>query len=232
MNPILRNLHNKQWIWTAANAKASSEALLSSGFPGLDEYLTGGFPKAGMIHLQSHLGCGELRFILSTLKHNSQGSLYVFINAPFPPNAEFLLTHNIDLNNVVCIQCSSQDESLWCAEQCSKSGACSAIFLWQQSMNPIQIRKLEYAAQQGSTYCVWFDNSTELKSNLPLSLSLQLERENDDLHVRISKQKIGWPSKRAVRIPLPFKSRTRLWAKHALEHTNRANNLVKLRPGS
>lgn len=218
MNPILHDLQNKRWIWTAANAKEQTPStLLSTGFESLDEVLSGGFPSAGMIHLQSPLGCGEMRLILSVLQKQHSASnehkLYMFIDPPFELNAEFLLAQKISLSQLVIVRTAQQKDALWSAEQCAKSGACHAIFMWQQQLKHIQVRKLEHAAQLGSCYCIWLHSYMAFEqnlaqaeqSNLPLSLSLTINREDDTLGIKVNKQKVGWAQK-TVKIPLPFNS--------------------------
>lgn len=221
MNPILHDLQNKRWIWTAANAKQqTSSAKLTTGFEKLDKVLSGGFPRAGMIHLQSPLGCGEMRLILSVLQHQHKVSqphkLYMFIDPPFELNAEFLLAQKIPLNQLVIVRTTQQQDALWSAEQSAKSGACHAIFMWQQHLKHIQVRKLEHAAQQGNSYCIWLhshmaDEQNNVaaveQSNLPLSLSLSVSREADTLGIKINKQKVGWAQK-TVKVPFPFNSLT------------------------
>ncbi len=233
MNPILHDLHNKQWVWTAANAKQqSSHTKLATGFDSLDKVLSGGFPRAGMIHLQSPLGSGEMRLMLSVINQQQhQQKLYVFINPPFEINAEFLLAQKISLAHLVIIRPKQLDDALWSAEQCAKSGACVAIFVWQSKLTYIQVRKLENAAQKGACYCVWLDSSeqgTQL-CNLPLSLSLSIRREDDILNVTVNKQKVGW-AQSAVKIPLPFNSRTnRLFKQHYKPHnTDDTANVVSI----
>ena len=225
MNPILHELQNKQWVWTAANAKQQSTTRkITTGYEHFDKVLSKGFPAAGMIHLQSPLGCGEMRLMLSIIMRQQSQSdehkLYMFIDPPFMLNAEFLLAHNISLSQLVVVNTHKIEEVLWSAEQCAKSGACHAVFLWQNTLNHLQIRKLEHAAQKGGCYCVWLhnqlansaqSNSSETQnshiSNLPLSLSLSISREANNLSVTINKQKVGWAQK-AVTIALPFKGRT------------------------
>ncbi|MFC4700720.1 translesion DNA synthesis-associated protein ImuA [Glaciecola siphonariae] len=212
MNPILHELENKQWIWTAARAKQASaqNTRLKTGYQALDSALSGGFPSAGMIHINSHLGCGELRLMLDVLQRQSKAhtdKLWVFIAPPFELNAEFLLSENISLSQLLIVRPDTHEEALWSAEQCAKSGACEGVFLWQNSLQHTQIRKLELAALHGQCHCFWFDNSAQQTSNLPLSLSLSLQRKNDELQVKINKQKVGW-AKPAIKIKLPFKCRT------------------------
>jgi cell division inhibitor SulA len=164
MNPILRELENKQWIWTAAKAKQASNenTRLKTGYDTLDKALSGGIPNAGLIHISSDLGCGELRLMLDVLQRHSKTTsdrLWVFIAPPFQLNAEFLLNENIPLEQLVLIHPDSNDELLWSVEQCAKSGVCEGVFFWQKNIQHTQIRKLELAALHGAGICVWFDNS-------------------------------------------------------------------------
>mgnify|MGYP000465822944 CR=1 FL=1 len=152
MNPILHDLQNKRWIWTASNAKKNvNEAALATGFESLDKVLSGGFPRAGMIHLQSPLGCGELRFMLSVLSglphQNSttnEHKLCMFIDPPFALNAEFLLDQKISLSQIIVVRTTHHKDALWSAEQCAKSGACHAVFMWQQQLKHIQVDNQDF----------------------------------------------------------------------------------------
>lgn len=213
MNPILHELETKQWIWSAATTKhkEAQKTRLETGYSALDQALLGGFPSAGMIHVSSHLGCGELRLMLEVLQKRTSKTgdkLWVFIAPPFQLNAEFLLSENIRLEQLVLVQPDSDEEALWSAEQCAKSGVCEGVFIWQKKMLHMHIRKLELAALYGQSHCFWFDNSEHVGSNLPLSLSLSLTRENDALFVKINKQKVGW-AQPSVRVKMPFQCRTR-----------------------
>lgn len=243
MNPILQNLQNKQWVWTAANAKQHRPITkLATGFQNLDKVLTGGFPGAGMIHLRSPLGCGELRLMLSILKQHQQAAeqqkLVVFINPPFELNAEFLLEQELPLSQIVIVRPTKNEDALWSAEQCAKSGACCSIFIWQKTLKHVQVRKLEHAANQGACYCVWMDSlnqqiSSSKKSeqgpqNLPLSLSLSLSREDEELSIKVNKQKVGWAQK-AVKVPLPFNSRTNQQLKAYRANKNARSQIVPIR---
>lgn len=229
MNPILQGLHSKQWVWTAANAKQESTTTkLATGFDNLDKHLHGGFPRAGMIHLQSALGSGELRFMLSILQHlarqqsngeplqstsgqpNFARKLFAFINPPLQLNAEFLLAQHIPLEQLVHLPCNNIEDALWSTEQCAKSGACCAVFLWPKQLSQIQIRKLELAALHGGCYCIWMDSAVQthatVRENLPLSLSLSITRQQQHLHININKQKVGW-ARSNITVSLPFNSR-------------------------
>jgi cell division inhibitor SulA len=247
MNPILHDLQNKQWIWTAANAKqeATNKYKKTSGYDGLDKVLSQGFPEAGLIHVESVLGCGELRLMLSILQQQNAQSggqkLYMFIDPPFALNAEFLLAQNIPLSQLVLVHTSNAQDALWSAEQSAKSGACCAVFIWQYQLKHIQVRKLENAALQGHCHCIWLQNclsSASLvqsksdhnttQSNLPLSLSLSIHRQGESLSIKVNKQKVGW-AQQAIKIPLPFNSRSnRALNQCKQHHRNDINTVVPI----
>lgn len=250
MNPILRNLQNKQWVWTAANTKEQAPSnKLRTGFSSLDKVLSGGFPRVGMIHLHSLLGCGEMRLILSILRSQEDAlaerkhKLFVFINPPFSLNAEFLLAENIALEQLILLRPKSPQDALWSAEQCAKSGACHSIFIWQKNLKYVQIRKLEHASIQGDCHCIWMDSTqvnqashksekgekseVNARQNLPLSLSLTLSREDDELNIKVNKQKTGW-AQNSIKIPLPFRTRNSKHLKNRGLHTSSLNKIVPI----
>lgn len=217
MNPILHKLQNKQWIWSATSAKQQEQQQkpISTGFANFDEALNAGFPRAGMIHVQSKLGCGEFRLLLQIIQQQDSEQthrFWVIVSPPGDVNAEFLLNHNVDLSRLLIIHKTSSEEALWATEQCVKSGACAGVFIWHKSLTQLQVRKLEIAAQQGKSYCIWFDNSKRKRVNLPLNLSLTLQRDGEDIELNINKQKHGW-AQAPVKLPLPLHCRQRFRTK-------------------
>lgn len=227
MNPILHDLQNKQWVWSAANAKQQQQKY-RTGFAALDNALHAGFPHSGMLHIHSLLGCGEVRLLLdiiANLPEEQDDQLCVFINPPGDLNAEFLLEHGVDLDHLIIVHKVSQEEALWSAEQCAKSGACRYIFMWQTALSQLQVRKLENAAQHGNCYCIWLDHSKELAQNLPVSLSLSLRRTNEDLDIKVNKQKVGWAAK-PINLPFPFRSRlSGRYQNASIHHSSKVVNL-------
>lgn len=235
MNPILHKLYQKKWVWSAANAHTQTAVTKApTGFIELDKELNTGFPEAGMIHIQSLLGCGELRLILNILQQQirTEQKFYFFINAPFILSAEFLMQHQISLNDVICLQ-TEHTQALWSAEQCLKSGACHAVFLWSNELKYTQIQKLEVAALHGNSHAIWFDTNIKLtnqstsRNNLPLSLSISLNRADEQLQIKINKQKRGWANK-TIKVPLPFKTRTKYTQQHAPLQSTQTKKLVNL----
>jgi cell division inhibitor SulA len=153
------------------------------------------------------MGCGELRLVIPALVNRQQENrLYAFISPPHLLNAEFLVAEGIKLENVLFIQAKTTEQVLWSAEQCAKSGACSAVFIWQSKLQQVQAKKLELAALKGECLSFFFTDAKHQTNNLPVSLSLSIKRQNNQVEICVNKQKVGWPIP-AFSVKVPFKAR-------------------------
>jgi len=175
MNPLLHDLQKKQLVWRAASINQHKERV-STGYKRLDDALNGGFPTSGLIHIHSLVGLGEIRLVLPAIKDKTAHQLCAFIAPPFELNAEFLLAEGLNLENVMLIDTQDPQQALWSAEQCAKSGACAAIFIWHQKLSITQAKKLEVAALKGDCLGFLFESGKHTLNNLPVSLSMSLER--------------------------------------------------------
>ena len=206
MKSLLHDLQKKQLVWTAASLDQHKERV-ATGYHKLDSALNGGFPQSGLVHVSSLMGCGELRLVLPALVNMQQDKrLCVFIAPPHLLNAEFLLSEGIALDRVLIIQAKSCEEALWSAEQCAKSGACSAVFTWQAKLQQLQAKKLELAANKGQCLSFFFTSKQQQSESLPVSLSLAIHREAEKVEIKINKQKVGWPLA-PFTVKVPFKGK-------------------------
>jgi cell division inhibitor SulA len=206
MKSLLHDLQKKQLVWTAANLDQHKERV-ATGYKQLDEALNGGFPQSGLIHIASIMGCGELRLVIPAIVSRQQENrLYAFIAPPHLLNAEFLLAEGIALEQVLFIQANTSEQALWSAEQCAKSGACSAVFIWQAKLQQVQAKKLELAALKGDCLSFFFSDAKQQTENLPVSLSLSIQRHNSQVEIRVNKQKVGWPIP-PFTVKVPFKAK-------------------------
>ncbi len=206
MKSLLHDLQKKQLVWTAAKLDQQQERV-ATGYQKLDEALNGGFPQSGLVHIASILGCGEMRLVVPALLNMHEDKrLCAFIAPPHLLNAEFLLSEGIDLERVLIIQANSSQEALWSAEQCAKSGACSAVFVWQNTLQQNQAKKLELAALKGQCLNFFFTSGQHQIENLPVSLSLSMKRDKQMVQVKINKQKVGWPLP-PFTVKVPFKAK-------------------------
>jgi cell division inhibitor SulA len=206
MKSLLHDLQKKQLVWTAADLDQHKERV-ATGYKQLDEALNGGFPQSGLIHITSTMGCGELRLVIPAIvSRQHESRLYAFIAPPHLLNAEFLIAEGIQLEQVLLIQAGTSEQALWSAEQCAKSGACSAVFIWQPTLQQIQAKKLELAALKGDCLSFFFADAKQQADNLPVSLSLSIQRQSSKVTICVNKQKVGWPIP-AFSVKVPFKAK-------------------------
>jgi cell division inhibitor SulA len=206
MKSLLHDLQKKQLVWTAANLDQHKERV-ATGYKQLDDALNGGFPQSGLIHITSVMGCGEMRLVVPAIvSRQRENRLYAFIAPPYLLNAEFLMAQGIELEQVLFIQADTPEQAFWSAEQCAKSGACSAVFIWQTKLQQIQAKKLELAALKGDCLSFFFADAKHQADNLPVSLSLSIQRKNSQLEICVNKQKVGWPIP-AFSVKVPFKAK-------------------------
>lgn len=192
MHDLINQLKDKHLIWQGYKHSSATE-YLPTGFDTLDEKLGGGFPRHGVVEIQSQLGIGELRLLSPHIKSNRSEKVSVFIHPPGQVSAEQLSYVGIEQDKVLIIIPSSAKEALWAAEQCLKSGVCSNVLLWHCSLEVHQARRLQVASEQGD--CVFFIFKTWQRHtlSLPVSLSMTLLPHPAGLSVRITKRKGGWP---------------------------------------
>ncbi len=79
MYELIEHLKNKQLIWQGSRTHVEQD-FQPTGFALLDEKLQGGFPKHGVIELQSSSGIGELRLLTPHLRRSLAKGLVVFIH--------------------------------------------------------------------------------------------------------------------------------------------------------
>ncbi|RTZ16473.1 translesion DNA synthesis-associated protein ImuA [Vibrio aquaticus] len=192
MYELIENLKQKQWLWSGAQV-ASHDDCYPTGYELLDQKLDGGFPKHGVIELQTQYGIGELRLLMPHLTMSHQNRLIVFIQPPGYLCAEQLCNEGLDHNNVLLLYPNTAKEALWAAEQCLRSGACSNVLLWHSDLEVHQARRLQVASEHGNAVHFIFKHQTPNLFSLPVNLSMTLEPHPFGLEVSITKRKGGWP---------------------------------------
>ncbi|MGF1720270.1 translesion DNA synthesis-associated protein ImuA [Vibrio kyushuensis] len=192
MCELIEQLKNNQMIWQGAHTPVSGE-YLPTGFETLDQKLEGGYPRHGVVEVQSLSGIGELRLMFPHIKQNDTERLSVFIQPPGYLCAEQLEAEDIDNQKVLIMYPQTQQQALWAAEQCLKSGACSNVFLWHSDLEVHQARRLQVASEEGDCLQFIFRQQQQGRFSLPVSLSMTLAPHRSGLEVTITKRKGGWP---------------------------------------
>ncbi|USD41991.1 translesion DNA synthesis-associated protein ImuA [Vibrio sp. SCSIO 43135] len=197
MYELIEKLKQKQLVWQGSQTQYHND-YLPTGFELLDQKLEGGFPKCGVVELQSVSGIGELRLLLPHIKHNRSDQLSVFVQPPGYLCAEQLHHAGIDSNKVLLLYPNNAKEALWAAEQCLKSGACSNVCLWIDDLEVHHVRRLQVASEAGDCLSFLFKTQYQLAQvnnvfSLPVSLSMTLRPNPEGLEITITKRKGGWP---------------------------------------
>lgn len=88
MHEIIQTLHHKNLLWKGTETSTSVNTT-SSGYPELDSKLGGGFPRKGVIEINTCIGIGELRLLQNFMSNTKEDRLRVFIQPPGKLCSEF-----------------------------------------------------------------------------------------------------------------------------------------------
>lgn len=189
----LSELKQQGHIWHLNQAPLAHLSLQPTGYEELDLLLGGGWPTQQVIELRTPFGIGEFRLLLPYLQHQTQrNKLFVHINAPANLYAPFLSHQDLPLWQQLEIRAKEAD-ALWAAEQCLKSGCCSTVLLWQQTLNIARLKRLQLAAAEGQAELFLLRTAEPNQLSLPVGLSLALHPAPTGIEVRVLKRRGGWP---------------------------------------
>ncbi|NII10950.1 translesion DNA synthesis-associated protein ImuA [Oleiagrimonas sp. C23AA] len=163
-------------VWkgkTAANGTGSHQP---TGWPALDSVLPGGgWPDAALSEVLLPVdGVGELRLLAPALARLSQTTRPIAVVAPpYVPCVAGWQQLGIAMQQVEIIQAQGSD-ALWAAEQCLRSGSCSAVLAWPQQVDDRVLRKLQVAAGTGQAQAWVFRDRHCLRQPSPAALRVEL----------------------------------------------------------
>lgn len=163
-----------------------------TGFNNLDAALPGGgWPIGALTELLiKHEGMGELSIFMPALARLSQAQRWIaWIAPPYIPYAPALAAQNIDLTYVLWIKTETNKDSLWCAEQALRSGACGAVLSWPCEVDDRSLRRLQLAAEAGKSCAIVFRAMRHAQQISPAALRLCLEHTAGQPIVRILKRR-------------------------------------------
>jgi hypothetical protein len=165
-------------VWRGRRAAVGMAPGLPSGFAALDAALPeGGFPAAALTEVHSALtGIGELSLLLPALAGCGQRGLVAFVAPPHVPYAPALAAAGLDLARLLVVRAASSRESCWAMEQALRDGAASAVVGWldQQRVSFAALRRLQLAAETGSSFGVAFRGWGDRRTASPAALRLAL----------------------------------------------------------
>ena len=137
-------------LWRGQAAQTAPDAI-ATGWDALDAVLPGGgWPPAALSEiLLSADGVGELRLVWPALARLAEGDGIIAVVAPpYRPYAPAWQAAGLRHAALQVIDADPRD-ALWAAEQCLRSGACSAVLCWPQKADDRALRRLQVAAETG-----------------------------------------------------------------------------------
>ena len=184
----LDELLQRACVWRAQSG-APVAAGLSSGYAALDAILPGGgWPRSGLTEiLSSDAGIGAIRLVLPALARLShEGRWIIWVAPPHVPYSPALLGHGLDLTRVLVVDLPEDDvsartQALWAYEQALRFGDCGAALLWLDTLSNLRLRRLQIAAEAGSTWGLVFRPARRANQPSPAPLRLEIETLRDPL---------------------------------------------------
>ena len=182
-------------VWKRSSKFGVLREHLPTGFPELDNNLPGGGWPVGALTeiLLDREGIGELRLVISALASLSRDDRrIVWIAPPYIPYAPALSRWGVELSRVLLVH-RDNGESLWAAEQVLRTKACGAMLLWHSGLDERSLRRLQLAAEFGSSLGVVFRPKQDAAHSSPAALRLQLAPCAEGLMVWVLKCRGGTP---------------------------------------
>lgn len=172
---------------------------LASGFAALDACLNGGWPRGAVSELlMARAGIGELTLLVPALARLSrEGRWLVLVAPPYVPYAPALVRAGVDLARAIVVEPPAAREALWVTEQALRAGACGAVLLWREEVEPRALRRLQLAAETGGGLGVLFRSLRHAGESSPAALRLRLKGiagRRRRLEVAVLKRRGGWPT--------------------------------------
>ncbi|MHC8354247.1 translesion DNA synthesis-associated protein ImuA [Pseudomonas sp. LB3P81] len=180
----LDTLFNGGQVWKGRPAP-STVSPQPTGHAALDAALpTGGWPEAALTEiLLAGQGVGELQLVWPALARlSAAGERIVLVAPPYVPYPQAWQNAGVDLRQLSIIQASERD-ALWAAEQCLRSGSCGAVLCWPHKADDRALRRLQVAAETGSTLAFAYRSINEAINPSPAALRIAIDARPAQLRV-------------------------------------------------
>ena len=164
-------------LWRGQPAAQTAPDAIATGWTLLDAVLPGGgWPSAALSEILLPVdGVGELRLVWPALARLSAGDGIIAVVAPpYRPYAPAWQAAGLRHESLQVIDADPRD-ALWAAEQCLRSGACSAVLCWPQKADDRALRRLQVAAETGRTPGFAFRAAQAAMNPSPAPLRVAIE---------------------------------------------------------
>lgn len=190
-------------VWRGPVTAPAATPAQPSGHAQLDAALpTGGWPDAALTEvLIAADGIGELQLLWPTLARLSEtDGIIAVVAPPYLPFAAAWQRAGVRLPTLQIIQADGRN-ALWAAEQCLRSGACSAVLCWPLQADDRALRRLQVAAETGRCLGFAFRPMRAARNPSPAALRIAVETQPSQLRVLKSRGGLAPPR------PIAFSTR-------------------------
>ncbi len=192
---------DRRLLWRGRELRAPTDAVISSGWPVLDDCLGGGWPRGALIELLSRRGLG-LSLALPLLARESRAGRWIgWIAPPHSPFLPALSQAGVAVSRLLRVEPRDDGEGLWAAEQMLRSGDCGVVMIWSGRLSSTQVRRLQLAAAAGDAAGLLFCPLRDAARPSPAALRLRLLPAPLGLEVEVLKRRGGWGARRCL-VPL------------------------------
>jgi cell division inhibitor SulA len=193
MKAALVELLHHPLVWRG-DQLASSRDAIPSGFADLDAELPGGgWPKDALIELlRDAEGVAGLRLLAPALASLARaGEWIVLVAPPYIPYAPALAAAGIHPAQVIVVAATEEKHRWWAAEQVLRANSAGALLFWPQLLNHQRLRRLQLAAQEGSTPGFVFASTARAAQPSPSPLRIRLSTSEKGLRIDMFKRRGG-----------------------------------------
>jgi cell division inhibitor SulA/protein ImuA len=183
---------NHPAIWRGGECVRVAPGV-ATGHAELDAQLPGqGWPTGAITEIYADRpGVGEVELVMPAAARLTQAGRWLTLVAPLHvPYAPALAAHGVRLERLLLVQTRGVDENLWACEQALAASCSGAVLLWQDHMHERALRRLQLAAESGSTAFFLF-RSARVAPATPAALRLHVSRSEGRTVVRILKRRGG-----------------------------------------
>lgn len=174
-------------LWRGCEMAGQGHHGQSTGHPGLDAILPGrGWPRGGLAEVVSpQWGMGELQLLLPLMRTVIQRGQWVLcIAPPYRLYGPALNRAGIDTRQVLLVRPeTSVKDALWSMEKALQTEHCGLVMAWQNWLPHRVLRRLQLAAEAGTTLGVIFQRHVSKDS--PCTLRLQIRASQPRIDVSI-----------------------------------------------
>lgn len=177
-------------LWRASQLARPATPVLPTGFTGLDPLLPGrGWPVGPMVQCQlSRPGIGELQMLRHALQHLQPPRPVVLVNPPAVPHIQCWANWQLQHLPLLWLQTQTAADAFWATEQLLRHNLCNAVLCWGPLLPAAAQRKLNLAAQAGSSLFFLFQPGGAQPARGAAPLRLSLTPAPNGLSLRILKR--------------------------------------------